>query len=145
MKKYLFTLVVVIVNFKFTQKNEIFSTTTPSKTLQSPPPNGTTGNDSIVSIGQIHSATWYNMHGHKTASGQRFHKDSLTAAYNYAKFGDILKVTNITNGLSVFVKVTDRMGNKTKNRIDLSKSAFDSIGNPSSGRLNVKVEKIIER
>ena len=119
--------------------------TTPSKTLQSPPPNGLTGNDSIVSIGQIHSATWYNMHGHKTASGHRFHKDSLTAAYNYAKFGDILRVTNITNGLSVFVKVTDRMGNKTKNRIDLSKCAFDSIGNPSSGRLNVKVEKIIER
>lgn len=101
-------------------------------------------NDTLISqkLGGIHKATWYNMHGHKTASGERFHKDSLTAAYNFSKLGSYLKVTNVTSGLTVIVKVNDRMGIKNKNHIDLSKCAFDSIANPNSGRINVIVEKI---
>lgn len=95
-----------------------------------------------TSYDEIHSATWYNLHGHYTASGEMFHKDSLTAAYNNAKFGTYLKVTNLNNNESIIVKVTDRMGNKTPNRIDLSLCAFDSISPPSAGRLKVKVEEI---
>lgn len=95
-----------------------------------------------MSYESIHSATWYNSHGRNTASGQMFHKDSLTAAYNNAKFGTYLKVTNIDNGKSIIVKVTDRMGNKSSNKIDLSLCAFDSIAEPSSGRLKVKIKKI---
>ncbi len=87
-------------------------------------------------------ATWYNLHGNKTASGERFHKDSLTAAYNFVKLGTYLKVTNVNNNESVIVKVTDRMGIKTPNRIDLSISAFDSIGNLSSGRTKVVINVI---
>lgn len=89
-----------------------------------------------------HIATWYNLHGNKTASGERFHKDSLTAAYNFVKLGTYLKVTNISNEESVIVKVTDRMGNKSANRIDLSISAFDSIANLSSGKAKVIIEVI---
>ena len=89
-----------------------------------------------------HIATWYNLHGNRTASGERFHKDSLTAAYNFVKLGTYLKVTNISNEESVIVKVTDRMGNKTPNRIDLSISAFDSIANLSSGKVKVIIEVI---
>jgi rare lipoprotein A len=89
-----------------------------------------------------HIATWYNLHGNRTASGERFHKDSLTAAYNFVKLGTYLKVTNINNEESVIVKVTDRMGNKTPNRIDLSISAFDSIANLSSGKVKVIIEVI---
>ena len=63
---------------------------------------------------EIHSATWYNMHGSMTASGQRFHKDSLTAAYNFSKLGTYLRVTNIYDQQSVIVKVTDRMGYRFK-------------------------------
>lgn len=93
------------------------------------------------SFEDVHSATWYNAHGRLTASGERFHRDSLTAAYNNAKFGTYIKVTNIENNESIIVKVTDRMGNKSSNRIDLSLSAFDSISSPSKGRLNVKLEE----
>jgi rare lipoprotein A len=89
-----------------------------------------------------HIATWYNLHGNRTASGERFHKDSLTAAYNFVKLGTYLKGTNINNEESVIVKVTDRMGNKTANRIDLSISAFDSIANLSSGKVKVIIEVI---
>lgn len=102
--------------------------------------------ESVKTIGtsyeEIHNATWYNLHGHYTASGEIFHKDSLTAAYNNAKFGTYLKVTNLNNNESIIVKVTDRMGNKTPNRIDLSLCAFDSISPPSAGRLKVKLEEI---
>jgi rare lipoprotein A len=95
-----------------------------------------------TSYDEIHSATWYNLHDHYTASGEKFHRDSLTAAYNNAKFGTYLKVTNLKNNESIIVKVTDRMGNKSPNRIDLSLCAFDSISSPSSGRLKVKLEEI---
>lgn len=89
----------------------------------------------------LHTATWYNMHGHKTASGESFHKDSLTAAYNYSKLGTYLRVTNPNTSQSIVVKVNDRMGYKG-NHIDLSKCAFDSIGNTSSGRIKVTVEEV---
>ncbi len=102
--------------------------------------------DSIIykRKGGLHTATWYNPHGAKTASGAKFHKDSLTAAYNFSKMGSYLKVSNVYDSSSIIVKVTDRMGNKSKNHIDLSKCAFDSIGNPRSGRIKVLVEEIIK-
>lgn len=97
----------------------------------------------LLKKGGLHSATWYNPHGARTASGQKFHRDSLTAAYNFSKMYSLLRVTNIVTKEFVLVKVTDRMGNKSKNRIDLSKSAFDSIANPSTGRIQVIVEEVI--
>lgn len=100
--------------------------------------------DSITYLkkGGIHSATWYNPHGARTASGLKFHRDSLTAAYNFSKMHSYLRVTNANTNVSIIVKVTDRMGNKSKNHIDLSKCAFDSIGDPRSGRIKVLVEEI---
>lgn len=95
-----------------------------------------------IKKGGLHTATWYNPHGSRTASGLRFHKDSLTAAYNFSKMKSLLKITNTATNQSVIVKVTDRMGYKGKNHIDLSKAAFDSIGNPKSGRIRVIVEEI---
>lgn len=88
----------------------------------------------------VNTATWYNSHGNRTASGEFFHRDSLTAAYNFCKLGTVLRVTNISNNESVIVKVNDRMGYKGSNRIDLSKCAFDSIGNIGSGKIKVKIE-----
>lgn len=91
-------------------------------------------------VEDINTATWYNLHGNRTASGERFHQDSLTAAYNFCELGTYLRVTNISNNESVIVKVNDRMGYKGRNHIDLSKCAFDSIGNIGSGRIKVKIE-----
>jgi rare lipoprotein A len=88
-------------------------------------------------------ATWYNMHGAKTASGEKMHKDSLTAAYNQAPFGTKLQITNENNQEICTVRVTDRMGNKTPNRIDLSYAAFGSIANHRQGKIEVSI-KVIE-
>lgn len=87
-------------------------------------------------------ATWYNMHGAKTASGEKMHRDSLTAAYNQAPFGTKLEITNENNQEVCTVRVTDRMGNKTPNRIDLSYAAFGKIADHGQGRINVKIREI---
>jgi rare lipoprotein A (peptidoglycan hydrolase) len=98
-----------------------------------------------VKKGGLHSATWYNPHGSRTASGLRFHKDSLTCAYNFSKMHSYLRVTNTLTKDFIIVKVIDRMGYKGSNHIDLSKCAFDSIGNPNSGRIKVIVEEIVDK
>jgi rare lipoprotein A len=93
---------------------------------------------------EVHKVSYYggNFHGKKTANGDTFDKNDLTCAAtkNY-KFGTILKVTNIKNGKSVIVKVTDR-GNfaKLNRTLDLSERAFKTIGNIKSGLLKVYIE-----
>jgi rare lipoprotein A len=98
----------------------------------------------INSNKEIHKVSYYggNFHGRKTANGEIYNKNNLTCAAtkNY-KFGTTLKVTNIKNGKSVIVKVTDR-GNfaKLNRTLDLSEKAFKTIGNIKSGLLKVYIE-----
>jgi rare lipoprotein A len=87
-------------------------------------------------------ATWYNKHGARTSSGIKMHRDSLTAAYNSVPLHSKLKIINLSNDKICIVKVTDRMGNKSPNRIDLSYKAFGEIANHSQGRIKVVVIKI---
>jgi rare lipoprotein A len=78
----------------------------------------------------------------KTASGERFNQYSKTAAHKKLPFGTKVKVTNVKNGKSVVVKINDR-GPFVKGRIiDLSRSAFSSIGNTASGVISVRIEVI---
>lgn len=95
---------------------------------------------------EVHKVSYYggSFHGKKTANGDKYDKNNLTCAAtkNY-KFGTILKVTNVKNGKSVVVKVTDR-GNfaKLNRTLDLSEKAFKTIGNIKSGLLKVYIEII---
>ena len=68
------------------------------------------------------TASYYGQHwtGRLTASGERFHADSLTAAHKYFKFGTIIKVTNTINDSVCYVKVNDRLPKSSKFIIDLS-------------------------
>jgi rare lipoprotein A len=75
----------------------------------------------------------------KTASGELYSHDLKTAAHRTIPLGSKIEVTNVSNGKSVVARVNDR-GPFVKDRIvDLSKSAFSSIGNTSSGLLNVQI------
>jgi rare lipoprotein A len=75
----------------------------------------------------------------KTASGELYKHELKTAAHKKIPFGSNVKVTNVKNGKSVIVKINDR-GPFVKGRIiDLSKSAFSTIGSTSSGLINVKI------
>ncbi|WP_164464975.1 septal ring lytic transglycosylase RlpA family protein [Aeromonas dhakensis] len=79
-------------------------------------------------------------HNKRTASGEPYQRHANTAAHMELPFGAMVRVTNLTNGKSVVVRVNDR-GNFPRGRIiDLSKAAFSAIGNPRSGLIKVRIE-----
>jgi rare lipoprotein A len=81
-------------------------------------------------------------HGRKTASGETFNMDKLTAAHPSLPFGTRVRVTNLRNGKDVIVRINDR-GPFVKGRIiDLSISAAKVIGLIKSGTTQVKLEAI---
>jgi rare lipoprotein A len=89
-------------------------------------------------------ASFYAMkfQSRKTASGERFDQSANTAAHKKLPFGTKVKVTNVKNGKSVIVRINDR-GPFVRGRIiDLSRSAFSSIGNTSAGVIDVKIEVV---
>lgn len=78
----------------------------------------------------------------KTASGERYRHELKTAAHRTIPFGARVRVTNVDNGKSVLVKINDR-GPFVRGRIiDLSRSAFATIGNPAAGLLDVEIEVV---
>lgn len=77
------------------------------------------------------------------SDGTKYHKDSLTCAHKRYPLGSMLKVTNLKNGKSVIVKVTDRCG--SRRIIDLSYAAAKEIDIIRSGVAMVKVEKYNDR
>ena len=78
----------------------------------------------------------------KTASGELYRHELKTAAHKELPFGSKVKVTNVNNGKSVVVRVNDRCPFVRGRIIDLSKSAFGSIGNTAAGIIEVKIEVI---
>jgi len=67
-----------------------------------------------------------------------------TAACNIFPQGTLLRVTNTANGKSIIVKVNDTGRFGLPVIVDLSKYAFERIGNLGQGRINVKVEEILK-
>lgn len=91
-------------------------------------------------------ASFYSnsFHMRRTASGEIYHKDSLTAAHKHLPFGTLVRVTNLSNQKSVIVKINDR-GMKGKNRIiDLSQAAARELSMISKGLAKVMIEIIHE-
>ncbi len=87
-------------------------------------------------------ASWYGYphHGRLTASGRRFDMYELTAAHRTLPLGTRLLVTNLVDGRSVIVTITDR-GPFVKNRvIDLSYAAAREIGMIARGTAPVQLE-----
>lgn len=82
----------------------------------------------------------YYKSGYRTANGERFKPQGLTAAHRTLPFGTRLLVTNLATGQSVVVRVNDR-GPFTKRRvIDLSYGAAKQIGMVRSGVARVSFD-----
>lgn len=88
-------------------------------------------------------ASYYgnSLHGHRTYSGEKYHKDSLTAAHRTLPMGTMVKVTNLKNDSVVIVKINDKMGSK-KRVIDLSMAAAKKLNFVRAGLTTVTLEKI---
>lgn len=97
----------------------------------------------IKSFSQTGQASWYGpgFHGKKTASGERFDMYAYTAAHKTLPIPSYAKVTNLSNGKSVIVRINDRGPFHGSRVIDLSKGAAKKIG--FSGVTDVRVEQIV--
>ena len=81
-------------------------------------------------------------HGKKTASGQVYDKNGLTASHKKHPFGTKVKVTNVESGKNVVVTVTDRMATKNPVVIDVTRRAAEELGFAKAGKARVKLEVV---
>lgn len=89
-------------------------------------------------------ASWYGpgFHGHRNAEGGIYHQDDLTAASVAFPLGSRVMVTNLENGRSVEVRITDRGPFKKGRKIDLSHKAAQMIGMLDQGTARVRIALI---
>jgi rare lipoprotein A len=88
------------------------------------------------------AASWYGpkFQGRRTASGEKFDKEDLTAAHPTLPFDTLVRVTNESNGKSVVVRINDRGPFAGKRIIDLSQRAAQVIGLMKTGVGPVKLD-----
>ena len=99
-------------------------------------------NISTANAYQIGVSSYYGeqFHGRKTANGEVFNMYKLTAAHRVLPLGTIVKVTNLSNGRWVVVKVNDR-GPFIEGRIlDLSFAAALELEMVQAGTTKVMIE-----
>jgi rare lipoprotein A len=87
------------------------------------------------------SASYYaaRFDGRRTASGERFDNDEMTAAHRTLPFGSRVRVTNLATGRSVIVRINDR-GPFTRGRmIDVSRAAAVELGLVARGHGEVEL------
>lgn len=87
-------------------------------------------------------ASYYHdkFNGRKTASGEIFSNSKFTAANRTLPFGTNIRVTNLNNGKQVIVKINDRGPFHASRALDISKAAFDEIGDINRGTIPVEYE-----
>jgi len=88
------------------------------------------------------TASWYgrHFHGRRTANGEIYDMNEVTAAHRTLPMPSMVRVTNLDNGRSIAVRINDR-GPFAKNRIiDLSRRSAQLLGYLSKGLARVRVE-----
>jgi len=90
------------------------------------------------------NASWYGnpFHGRRASNGEVYDMNKLTAAHRTLPFETMVRVTNLNNGKSTTVRITDR-GPFVENRIiDLSRAAAEEIESIGPGVVPVRVEVV---
>jgi rare lipoprotein A len=126
------TLLVAVFSLPFTF-NDIQSASAASSSSK---PSGK------ADFRQVGTASWYGpgFHGRKTARGERFDQNKLTAAHRSLPLDTVVKVTNLDNGKAVKVAINDRgpyVGNRV---IDLSRAAATKLDMTDDGTARVRIE-----
>lgn len=91
-------------------------------------------------------ASWYGSEfaGKRTANGEIFDKNELTAAHRTLQMPSFVRVTNLENGRSVVVRVNDRGPFKRGRVMDVSSKAADLLGFKGKGTAKVKLQVLTE-
>lgn len=104
----------------------------------------TLSSDKAKNLVQTGYASWYGpgFHGKKTANGEIYNQNMLTAAHKTLPLNTTVKVTNLENNKTLIVRVNDR-GPYHGNRIlDLSKEAANQLGVLAKGTAKIKLQVI---
>ncbi|MCY0389716.1 septal ring lytic transglycosylase RlpA family protein [Robbsia sp. Bb-Pol-6] len=91
---------------------------------------------------QAGSASWYGngFHGRKTASGERYDMNEMTAAHRFLPLFSYVRVTNALNHRSVVVKINDRGPFHSRRILDLSYAAAQALGMGHRGTEQVSIK-----
>ena len=91
-------------------------------------------------------ASWYgpDFHGKRTANGEIYDMNELTAAHRTLQLPSIVRVTNLENGRSLIVRVNDRGPFKRSRVMDLSKRAAELLGFKNKGTAKVRIDLLKE-
>jgi rare lipoprotein A len=95
----------------------------------------------VPALAETGTARWYGArhHGRRTASGEVFDRNGMTAAHRTLPLGTRVRVTNLANNRSVEVRINDRCGCRGT-LIDLSEGAARAIG--ISGTARVRMDRL---
>jgi rare lipoprotein A len=95
---------------------------------------------------EVGYASYYarEFHGRATASGEPYDDRKLTAAHRALPFGTRVRVTNLSNGRSVVVRISDRGPGRRDRIIDLSERAARELGFLAAGVTRVRLD-LVER
>ena len=100
--------------------------------------------NTVRKFSQTGAAAWYGrqFHGRKTASGETFDMNAMTAAHRSLPLNCYIRVTNKNNGKSVVVKVNDRGPFHGNRVLDLSYGAAKQLGITNAGTAKVNIERV---
>jgi rare lipoprotein A len=86
-------------------------------------------------------ASWYGpgFHGGKTANGENYDQDELTAAHRILPMNTWVRVTNLENNKTVIVRINDRGPYKKNRIIDLTRKAAEILGFKDQGTARVSL------
>jgi rare lipoprotein A len=92
--------------------------------------------------GEVGLASWYGgaNEGRLTASGESLDGHEFTAAHRTLPLHSRVRVTNLANGRSIMVRITDRGPHKKGRIIDLSQSAAEQLGIKHKGVARVRLD-----
>jgi rare lipoprotein A len=89
-------------------------------------------------------ASWYGpgFHGKSTANGERYDQTDRTAAHRTLQMPSVVRVTNLSNGLSTVVRINDRGPFASNRVIDLSRTAAQELDVIRNGTARVRIEQL---
>ena len=98
------------------------------------------------SYDQTGIASWYgaDFHDHRTANGEIFNKNELTAAHRTLPLPTLARVTNLDNGRSIVVRINDRGPFADGRIIDMSQRAAQLLGFERQGTAKVRVQVLAD-
>ena len=137
-QKYRFPVAEALLLLLLTQGCSLVgspSASTPRPIPSAPPASG------LVGWTQIGVASWYGepFHGRRTASGEVYDMEGLTAAHQTLPFGTRVRVENLDNGVIITVRINDR-GPFAKGRIlDVSRRGARELGMVGPGTARVRI------